>query len=249
VTLLAALFTAGAFFFATFHWWWSAAVSSVAAFSAIIFWLWTGTAPIPEKENKDVGLGITLPLYVSGADSVGWWAMFITMLGDMTAFVSLVFGYFFYWTVHDDFPPDSESGPGVRWPTVAAGLLLGAWALTALSYRWNRRDKAMAVYAGLLGAAVLSLAGGVALLAGPWLTGLDPTRHVYPAIVWLLVIWTVLHVAAGLVMHLYCIARRLAGRMSARHDIDIANVTLYWHFAALTVVITVAVIAGFPLVA
>ena len=30
------------------------------------YWLWTGTAFIPEKEEKDVGLGLTLPLYVSG---------------------------------------------------------------------------------------------------------------------------------------------------------------------------------------
>jgi cytochrome c oxidase subunit I+III len=37
--------------------------------------------------------------------------------------------------------------------------------------------------------------------------------------------------------------------MTARYDIDITNVTLYWHFAALTAVITVAVIAGFPMVA
>jgi cytochrome c oxidase subunit I+III len=44
-------------------------------------------------------------------------------------------------------------------------------------------------------------------------------------------------------------ARRMAGRMTARYDIDIVNVALYWHFSAMTVVITVAVIAGFPLVA
>ena len=50
-------------------------------------------------------------------------------------------------------------------------------------------------------------------------------------------------------MQLYCVARRLAGRMTARYDIDIQNVALYWHFTALTVAIAVAVIAGFPLVA
>ena len=50
-------------------------------------------------------------------------------------------------------------------------------------------------------------------------------------------------------MQLYCVARRLAGRMTARYDIDITNVALYWHFTAITVVVTVAVIAGFPLVA
>jgi cytochrome c oxidase subunit I+III len=29
----------------------------------------------------------------------------------------------------------------------------------------------------------------------------------------------------------------------------VANVTLYWHFVAVTVLVTVGVIAGFPLVA
>jgi cytochrome c oxidase subunit I+III len=41
----------------------------------------------------------------------------------------------------------------------------------------------------------------------------------------------------------------MAKRMTARYDIDICNVALYWHFTAFTAVVTVAVIAGFPLVA
>jgi cytochrome c oxidase subunit I+III len=86
------------------------------------------------------------------------------------------------------------------------------------------------------------------LLAGPRVTGLDPARHAYPATVWILVIWTVAHVMVGVIMHLYCLARSVAGRLTARYDIDIANVILYWHFVAVTVGVTVAVIAGFPLV-
>ena len=134
------------------------------------------------------------------------------------------------------------------WPSVAATLLLGSWALTLFARRWNRSEKVVAFYIGLGAASSLSLAGGVAILAGPWVTGLDPTSHVYDAIVWLLAIWTALHAATGLIMQAYCLARRLAGRLTARHDIDIWNVTLFWHFSAVTVVITVAVIAGFPLV-
>jgi cytochrome c oxidase subunit I+III len=72
---------------------------------------------------------------------------------------------------------------------------------------------------------------------------------VYAAIVWVLVIWSAAHIGVGVIMQLYCLARRLAGRMTARHDMDIVNVTVYWHFVAVTVAITVAVIAGFPLVA
>jgi cytochrome c oxidase subunit I+III len=226
-----------------------ALASLVVALGVICYWLWTGTALIPTKAEKDVGLGLRLPTYVSGPSSVSWWAMFITMLAVLTAFVCLMFGYFFFWTIHDDFPPKPAPGPGVFWPSIAVASLLGAWALTLMARRWNRRDWAVGVCVGLLTAAALALGGGAALLAGPWLTGLDPKSHVYPAIVWLLAISTAGHAVVGVMMQVYCVARRLAGRMTARHDVDIANVALYGHLAALTAVVTVAVIAGFPLVA
>jgi cytochrome c oxidase subunit I+III len=248
MTLIAALTTGGFFIFSTYHMWWLALVSLILALGVICVWLWTGTALIPEKEEKDVGLGLRLPLYVSGPTSVGWWAVFITMLADLTAFVSLVFGYFFFWTVRSDFPPDPTPGPGVFWPVVAAGLLLGAWGLTLLARHCNRHDQAVGFYGGLLCAMVLATAGGGALIAGPWSTDLDPQSHVYPATVWLLVLWTVFHIVVGLIMQLYCMARRVAGRMTAHYDIEITNVALYWHFTAFTAVVTVAVIAGFPLV-
>jgi cytochrome c oxidase subunit I+III len=229
---------------------WSLAIISLAlAICFVVYWLWTGTAIIPEKDEKDAGLGLKLPLYVSGSSSVGWWAMFITMLADLTAFMSLVFGYFFFWTIHQDFPPDPSPGPGILWPTIAAGLLLGAWALTILARNWNKRDWSVGFYAALSIAGALAVGGAGALLAGPWLTGLDPQSHIYPATVWILVIWTAAHIAVGLIMQLYCIARRIAGRLNPRYDADISNVALYWHFVALTGALTVGVIAGFPLVA
>ncbi len=249
LTLIAAVFTGAFFILSTFHLWWPATACGVVAVGTILVWMWTGTAMIPEKPEKDVGLGVSLPLYGSGPASVGWWAMFITMIGDVTAFIAIVFGYFFYWTVHDDFPPDPAMGPGVFWPVLASVFLLVSWGLTWHAQRMNRKDRAAAFYVALLSAAALAAAGGLALVAGPWRTGMDPTAHVYPAIVWLLVIWTTLHVIVGIMMQLYCAARRAAGRMSARHDIDITNVALYWHFVAMTVVVTVAVIAGFPHVA
>jgi cytochrome c oxidase subunit I+III len=249
VTFWAAMFLGGVFIFATFHWWWATAISGMLALGAILYWLWTGTAFLPEKPTKDVGLGLTLPLYASGPASVGWWAMLITMLGISAAFLSLVFGYFFYWTIHEDFPPESDPGPGVVWPTLAGALLTGSWLATWLARSWNRRDRARAFHAVLLAAAALAVAGTVALIAGPWRSRLDPTAHVYPAIVWALVLWTALLAGAGTIMQLYCVVRRLAGRMDAEHDIDIANVLLYWHFVAITTAITVAVIAYFPLIA
>lgn len=248
VPMIAAFSLGGFFILGTYHWWVPAVASIVLAIGVFWYWLWTGTARIPEQDEKYVGLGLTLPITVSGPASISWWSVFITMLADLTAFISLIFGYFFFWTIHDDFPPRHSPGPGVFWPTIGGGMLLGAWVLTVLARRWNRSNISAAFYAALLVSIALAVAGSAALVAGPWLTGLDPKSHVYPATVWLLVLWTVCHVAVGIIMQLYCLARRWAGRMTARYDVEIVNVTLYWHFTALTAAMTVAVIAGFPLV-
>jgi cytochrome c oxidase subunit I+III len=111
IALIAAIFTGGIFIFPTFKMWWPMAISAVLALGSILYWLWAGAAVIPEKDEKPVGHGLTLPLYISGPVSAGWWAMLITMLADITAFVSIVFGYFFYWTLTQEFPPRSIPGP------------------------------------------------------------------------------------------------------------------------------------------
>ncbi len=43
----------------------------------------------------------------------------------------------------------------------------------------------------------------------------------------------------------YCLARSFRGFLTPRHDIDLSNVTLYWHFAMATGLVTVATIAYF----
>ncbi|UIJ71905.1 cytochrome c oxidase subunit I [Aurantimonas sp. HBX-1] len=247
MTFWAAVLLGAVFIFATFHWWLATMVSMVLATGAIILWLWRGTAIIPEKPTKDVGRGLTLPLYVSGPRSVGWWAMLITMIGDSTAFLSLVFGYYFFFTIHVDFPPADADGPGLFWPLTALALVLAAWLAAQLALRINRAGGVGAARLLMAGGGVLSLAGGAALVYAPFVTGLDPVTHVYPATVWVLAIWTSVHAAVGALMLFYCLARSLAGRMTPVHDIDISNVALYWHFMAATAAIAVATVALFPL--
>src|SRR3546814_5763038 len=76
-------------------------------------------------------------------------------------------------------------------------------------------DNGVAFHAA--GAVLLALASVAALLLGPWSSGLDPAAHVYPATVWLLAGWTAAHVIVGVLMLLYCIARRaVIGRAPGR---------------------------------
>ncbi|WP_099867643.1 cytochrome c oxidase subunit I [Pararhizobium haloflavum] len=246
VTIFSAFALGGVFIFLTFHWWWLTLGSGILAGGGILYWLWTGTAIIPEKREKDVGLGLKLPIYVSGPKSVGWWAMFITMVGDGTAFGSLMFGYFFYWTIHDDFT-NGLAGPGVLWPLVAAACFAAAWAAMLLSRAANGADRPQGLRLWLCVSLVLTVAGSCAGLYGPYAHGMDPTAHVYPAIVWIVILWTVCHGAIGLVMQAYCLAGSFAGRLTAEYDIDIHNVVLYWHFMLVTALATFLVVGLFPL--
>jgi cytochrome c oxidase subunit I len=242
-----AIFIGGSFVATTFHFYLTALVSGVIGVAVILVWLWTGTALIPEKPAKDVGLGLRLPLYVSGPNSVGWWAMLITMLGDMAAFFSLIFGYFFFWTIHKDFPPAGMDGPGVLWPGIAAAASLAAWGVMLAARGLNAAGSAGGLRVSLFLNVVLAAAGTAALLYAPYVTGLDPVQHSYPAIVWVLALWAALHLLLGILMTLYCLAGSIAGRLTREYDIDIHNVVLYWHFAAITVAVTVATISLFPL--
>jgi cytochrome c oxidase subunit I+III len=245
ITLFAAIAVGGMFIFPTFKMYELMAGSAVLSLVAIVVWLWTGTGEIPEKDEKHVGLGVTLPLYASGPASAGWWAMGITMLAIFTAFVCLVFGYFFYWTLHHDFIPEGATEQTI-WAWLGLAATAVAWASTALARRWNAADRARAFYGASVCGVIAAIAAAAAVLAHPYLAGLNPAAHVYPSIVWLLAIWSALHLATGVVMLLYCAARRFAGRMTARYDMEIANVFLYWHFTMVTVAIAVALNAAVP---
>ena len=247
--MVTAIFAGSAFITSTFHWYALALASAALALAALLYWLWTGTAEIPEKREKDVGRNLTLPLYSSGPPSVGWWAMFITMLGDAAAFASLIFAYFFYWTTHEDFPPVEAGTSALLAYGGAALAILSAWGLTSAARRWNTSGAISASRLAIIAAIAAALAGGTFLLLAPYLDGLDPRLHAYPAMVWVLAIWAAFHLGVGVIMLGYCLARSLAGHLTPRYDIDIQNVTLYWHFAVITGVLTAALVALFPLAA
>ena len=60
----------------------------------------------------DIGEGIRVPDYMSGSRSHSWWSMVVLMLVDGSIFASLVFSFFFLWTVAPSgFPPEAFDLP------------------------------------------------------------------------------------------------------------------------------------------
>ncbi|WP_420485433.1 cytochrome c oxidase subunit I [Heliomarina baculiformis] len=244
ITHAAAIFTGGTFIFPTFHVYPPAIVCGVLAVACILYWLWTSTARPPEADSKDVGLGLRLPTYASGPASAGWWAMWITMLGDATAFASVIFGFFFYWTARPDFPPDGAAHAEPLLVAIAAGAMAASWALTLWARGANRRGAVSLARGALVAAPLLAGVGGIGLIGSVWT--LEPTSHVYPAILWALAIWVVVHTGVGVIMQVYCLAGSIFGKMTPRYDADIWNVSLFWHFHVLSAVVACAVMGFAP---
>ncbi|SIO00364.1 cytochrome c oxidase subunit I [Vannielia litorea] len=246
VTILAAVFTGGAFIFPTFHIYTPAIVCGAFAIVCVLWWLWTATARPPKNDMREAGLGLRLPTYASGPNAVGWWAIWITMLGDATAFASLVFGYFFYWTARPDFPPPDAAHPEGLWAALTAALLVLAWAAIVTARETNVRGR-QGVARGSIALAICAAAGGA---GAAWLAvaDLSPTSHVYPAMLWALMVWLVAHVGAGVVMQGYCLAGSFFGKLTPKYDADLRNVTLFWHFIALKALVVSAVLGLAPMV-
>ena len=248
--MLTAIALGGVFILTTYHFYWAALASGVATVAIVLRWLWT-TAEIPEKTAKAIGHGIEIPLYATGPVAPGWWAMFITMMADATAFSGLVFGYYFYWTARLDFPPTGPGldGPDAFWPMVALAIMLTGWAATVAARELHARSQVAAARLLLAVGMVASLGSAAAALAGPWASGLDPALHAYPAIVWTLAGWTAAHAVTGAIMQGYTLARSLAGRMTPTYDADLRNITVFQHFMALSALVTFPTIGLFPAVA
>jgi cytochrome c oxidase subunit I+III len=243
--MLSALVTGIAFLAATFHWWWVAGAAGLAAAACLLRWTWS-TAEIPEQETMDAGCGYVLPLYVSGPRSVGWWAMFIMILGDAACYASLVFAYWYFWTIAPVWPP-MASAPGLPAAALGAAALVAASGLIHFATRaLDRAATGLFQLAVWLGCAVLAAMTAVQL---GWLfdSGLDPVEHAYPATVWTLTLYHLLHVGLALVMGFYVLARYWAGRLRPKRDIDLRNVALFWHFTVLMGLVALAVIHLAPL--
>ncbi|MBV0892306.1 cbb3-type cytochrome c oxidase subunit I [Paracoccus sp. Z118] len=235
------------FILTTWHLWMLVIVSAIAFVVLLIWWLWTGTARPPETHAKDVGRGLRLPVYASGDGSAGWWAMFITMTGDLTAFLGIVFAFFFFWTVHDPFPPVGSGLPDTGFLMIAAVLLIGAWVAVGASKRLNRNGRVNAALWLLVAGLLAAMGGCAALIWALRVNGLDPTAHAWDATCWLLALWVCAHVGIGMLIIGYCAAGIFWRKITPAWDADLGNVALYWHFVGLSVVVTLTLLGLFPL--
>jgi cytochrome c oxidase subunit I+III len=223
-----------------------AIAAGVVAVGAILWWLWSMDRDLP-REPVDAGRGEALLLYTAGSSSVGWWGMVVLLVSDAVVVASFMFAYLFLWTARPTvWPLAGAPLPGAAEPVMIAAAVIGAWMLFEVADRCNRRDRRLAT--ALCFAACMGLAGVALAVGWRWLggSGLDPTGHSYGAAVWLLLGYAALHVAMGIAMALWCLARLALGMIDSWRCLTLRICLLWWRFTVPVAVLTLILVAGFP---
>ncbi|MFC7540700.1 hypothetical protein ACFQU2_16205 [Siccirubricoccus deserti] len=212
--VVAAIGTAGFFLSLTGEFLIEAALFFALALGGILAWLWQGSdpGPLPPRE-ADIGGGIVVPTYATGAVSTASWAMVCLMLVQGTAYACLLGSYLFLWLVNGD----------AMWPPPGQGLPVAGFGLAALGFYAAGAASLQAAARLLAGrspwphrlalalAALLLLAGTAADGWALWQGGVRPSLHAYGAASWALFAWQGMHAAIALLMAGYTLARSSPG--------------------------------------
>ena len=220
-----------------------ASAGAIVALVSIFRWLWQ-TDAAPSGRTYDIGGGVRLPDYMSGARSHSWWAMVVLMLVDGTTFACLVFAFFYLWTIAPDgWPPD-----GMNLPLLGSSLLAAAlWAASGIAMRVANhiftRTGARAWFDLLMLAGVAAMWAGFALNLDA-LRGADirPQVHGYGATMYTMLAWQGLHVALLTLMTLYTLARRWAGLLNPAHRNTFDNTRIMGYFSVAQALVALAVL-------
>jgi cytochrome c oxidase subunit I+III len=210
-----------------------ATVGAVAALVSIFMWLWQ-TDIAPSHRTYDVGAGVKLPDYTSGASSHSWWAMVVLMLVDGSIFACLVFSFFYLWTVGPaGWPPG-----GMDLPLLGSSLFAAlAWVLSGVALHVANRIltalQARLSFDALLLIAIAAMWIAVALnlhaLSTP---GIRPEAHAYGATAYTMLAWQGVHAALLTLMLGYTLARRWAGLLDRERRNTFDNTRIMGYFCA-----------------
>src|SRR5690606_37742385 len=123
----------------------------VAMLAVLLVWWW---GPRLEKHEKDIGLGLRLPIELGDRRSLGWLGAVVALFVDASIFASLVYSYFYLWTATEVWPPVGYR-PLVETAAIASVLLLALAVPAAIvAHVGAARGAAGAAILGLLGAAL-----------------------------------------------------------------------------------------------
>ena len=189
---------------------------------------------------------LALPVALQRGRPLGWWGMLMLVATEAVLFGSIIGSYFFirFRSVH--WPPEGVAEPKVLVPTLLTIVLLGSSATMAVALAAAKRQVPGRAALGLavtVALAAVYAAGTTVVLVQEW-HETPATRDAYDSLFFTLQGAHVLHVAAGILVNLYLLAKIARGRLTQYRVNGIWAMALYWHFVnALAVLVLLTTIS------
>jgi heme/copper-type cytochrome/quinol oxidase subunit 3 len=177
--------------------------------------------------------------------SLGWWGMALFVAAEATLFGVLVATYFYLRFKNLEWPPQGIPEPKLGVPLVLLGVLLVTSVPMQLALRAANAHR---LGAGrlLLGLASIVQAGYFAMQVHEYAGDLGrfaPADHAYASIYYTLLGADHAHVALGLLLDLWLLAKLARGLTRYRLN-ALSAITFYWHAVnVLTIAVTLTILS------
>lgn len=173
-----------------------------------------------------------LPAPVKPRQEVAWWAMALLCATEAAFFAYLLMSYFYLSLRSPAWPPPGIEAPRLVRPSVMTALLVSSsvvlwWAERGIEQGRERRLRIGLAGTMLLGAAFVTLQ---VLEYRRELSVMLPGTHAYASVFYTTTAFHGAHVAFGLLLLLFTLARALLGHFGEHSHLGVKVTSLYWHF-------------------
>ncbi|WP_119154678.1 cytochrome c oxidase subunit I [Caldimonas tepidiphila] len=224
---------------------WVALAGALLAFAFTLHWSWVNGAhplAVPQGETSPG----EPPLHSRTFDSPGRWGMGGTLLADASLYLSLVFGWFYLWTVGPGWNPPQRSPLDGTLLALDGALLTAAALWFGRVLRRLRRGDGRGLALQLGGIALLGLAQLALLL---WLLiepPLAPRRNAHDAVLAVMLGFLAFHGLLATVATALQAWRARIGYVSPATPYELPVLAPLWHFNLATFWIGYASLILFP---
>lgn len=178
---------------------WPAAIMTLVSLVLLLRWSWENGAHPLAAPDAHIVKGDP-PLHSRTHDGPGLWGMMVTLLADGSLFLSLLFGWFYLWTVAPQW--QIPAAPPVAWqPLLASGVVLTfatGWLSRVVSRL--RKDVSEHLERDLWIVTALGLVHLIVGIVVLQTSTLSPTLNAHDAVIFVLLLYLLLHSGLAAIM-------------------------------------------------
>jgi cytochrome c oxidase subunit I+III len=209
-----------------------ALIAAGISLALLLRWSWVNGAHPGAAPDARVTPGYP-PLHSRTFDSPGLWGVAVTLLADGALFLSLLFGWFYLWTVAPHWQVPERAPLGWLPLLISGGLLTGAAIGFSRLVRRLREGRDSGLQAWLWAVSALGLAH-CGVLVWAWRDStLDSTQTAHDAVLVFMLIYQLFHSGLAVIMTALQARRVAYGYVGKAAPYEMAVVSPWWLYTAL----------------